>query len=274
MLKLEDVTLAYDREIVLSGIDLEVRAGEILALIGPNGSGKSTLIRAMSNVLPPKEGKISLNGQNISSIKRNELARVMAVVPQNPYLPPAFTSLELVLLGRTPHLGFLRYESDRDFDIVWKAMDITQTRYLAERRVGELSGGERQRLTLACALAQEPKILLLDEPTAHLDINYQMETLEIVRKLCSAQNLAAVMAMHDLNLAAQYSDRLILLSEGRIWAEGSPQEIITPENIKEVYKAEVCIYPHPLNGIPYVLITPKDGSSQGQFTSLFDVRRS
>jgi iron complex transport system ATP-binding protein len=262
MLRLENLTLAYDREIILNGINLTVRAGEILSLIGPNGSGKSTLIRAMSSVLKPKGGKISLDGKDVSTLKRDELARIMAVVPQNPNLPPAFTSFEIVLLGRTPHLGLLRYESGRDFDLVWKAMEITQTQHLAERRVGELSGGERQRLTLARALAQESKILLLDEPTANLDINYQIETLEIIRGLCLGEDLAAVMAMHDLNLAAQYSDRLVLLNEGRIWAEGSPEEVITAENAKEVYKAEVCIYPHPINGIPYVLITSKDSPNQ------------
>ncbi len=259
MLQLKNVTFAYDKHTVLSDINFVAIWGEILGLIGPNGSGKSTLIKLMSDVLKPKFGEITIESKNISAFKKDELARLIAVVPQNPNLPPAFTSFEVVLLGRTPHLGLLRYEGERDLAIVWRAMEMTQTQHLAERRVGELSGGEKQRLILARALAQEPKIFLLDEPTAHLDINHQIEAMEMVRGLCSKQSLVTILAMHDLNLAAQYSDRVVLLSEGRIWAEGSPREVITRENIREVYKTEVDVYPHPINGIPCVLITSKDG---------------
>ena len=149
-------------------------------------------------------------------------------------------------------------------------MEITKTQPCTERRVGELSGGERQRLTIARALAQEPKLILLDEPTAHLDINYQIKTLDFVKELCLEQNLAAVAALHDLNLAAQYCDRLVMLNGGLIYAEGSPKEVITAQHIKEVYGAEVCVYPHPLNDLPATLIIPGDGKNASRQTRPLD----
>lgn len=261
MLKLENITLGYGKRTVLSGINLEVAPGELLGIIGPNGSGKSTLIKGICHLLTPNTGSVFIDGRDAASIGRSELARLIAVVPQPAILPEAFTGFEIVLMGRTPHLGLLRYESRSDFDIAWQAMDITKTQPFAERRVGELSSGERQRLTIARALTQGPRLILLDEPTAHLDINYQIEMLDLVKYLCKKQNLATVAALHDLNLAAQYCDRLIMLNGGRIHAEGSPKEVITTQHIKAVYGAEVCVYPHPFNGLPATLIIPSDGRS-------------
>ncbi|MCL0069407.1 ABC transporter ATP-binding protein [Dehalococcoidia bacterium] len=261
MLKLENVTLGYDRRTVLSDINLEVAPGELLGIIGPNGSGKSTLIKGICHLLTPKNGRVFIDGRDAASMGRSELASLVAVVPQTTTLPEAFTGFEIVLMGRTPHLGLLRYESRSDFDIAWQAMEITKTQPFAERRVGELSSGERQRLTIARALTQEPKLILLDEPTAHLDINYQIETLDLVKGLCLEHDLATVAALHDLNLAAQYCDRLIMLNGGGIHAEGSPKEVITAQHIKAVYGAEVCVYPHPFNALPATLIIPGDGRS-------------
>ncbi|MCX5999488.1 MAG: ABC transporter ATP-binding protein [Chloroflexi bacterium] len=220
ILQLQNVTLAYGDRVVLRDISFETCQGEVLGLVGPNGCGKSTLIKGITRVLPLRAGRIRIEGRDISGMNPGEMARLVAVVPQNPVLPEAFTSLEVVIMGRMPHLGFLRYESRRDVSIAIHAMEITHTLDLADRRVGELSGGERQRLTIARALTQEPKIVLLDEPTAHLDINYQIETLDIVVDLCAKQSLTALMAVHDLNLASQYCRRIIMLSHGRIRAEG------------------------------------------------------
>jgi iron complex transport system ATP-binding protein len=253
-LRLDNVSLGYGKQTVLHNVSLEAKPGEMLGIIGPNGSGKSTLIRGITRLLQPSSGKIFLDGTNIADITRHDLAQLVAVVPQNPTLPELFTALEVVLMGRTPHLGLLRYEGERDLTIVHRAMEATHTLAFAERRVGELSGGERQRLTIARALAQEPKIILMDEPTANLDINYQIETLDLARRLCLEQNLIVVVTLHDLNLASQYCDRLVLLSDGRVYCQGIPRTVINAQTIKEVYGAEVYVYPHPVNKLPATLI--------------------
>lgn len=256
MLKVENVTLAYDKHIVLEGINFVACEGEIVGLIGPNGSGKSTLIRAISGVLPPRSGEMRLKEKSVTKIPQKELAKLLAVVPQNPSLPETLTAFEIVLMGRNPWLGFLRHESRRDMEIAYRAMELTQTHFLAERKVGGLSGGERQRVIIARALTQEPKSLLLDEPIANLDINHQVEILNLIKGLCSQKGLTVVAALHDLNLASQFCDRLILLSSGQIHTEGMPKEVITSQNIKEVYGAEVLIQPHPINGLPTTLCNP------------------
>lgn len=256
-LRLDKVTLGYGDRLVLRDISLEANPGEIVGIIGPNGCGKSTLIKGITRLLAPHSGRIFIDGHDIANTSRGDLARLIAVVPQNPVLPELFTALEIVLMGRTPHLGHFSYEGKRDLAIAYRAMEVTQTIALAERRVGELSGGERQRLTIARALAQEPKIILLDEPTAHLDINYQLETFDLIRKLCLEQKLVVVAALHDLNLAAQYCDRLIMLNQGGICCQGVPGVVIKAKIIKEVYGAEVYVYPHPINGLPAILIAPE-----------------
>lgn len=248
------VTLGYGNRIVLRDIDLEVKPGEMVGIIGPNGCGKSTLIRGITRLITPRSGQIFINGQNIAKMSRGDLARVIAVVPQNPALPELFTAFEVVLMGRTPHLSRFGYEGERDLAITWRAMEATQTIAFAERRVGELSGGEKQRLTIARALAQQPEVILLDEPTAHLDISHQIETLDLFRELCLERGLVAVAASHDLNLAAQYCDRLVMLSQERIYCQGTPRQVINPQNIKQVYGAEVYVYPHPVNNLPATLI--------------------
>lgn len=256
-LRLDRITLGYGKRTVLRDITIEARPGEMLGIIGPNGSGKTTLIRGITRLLQPSSGRIFLDGKDIADMNRQDLARLVAVVPQNPVLPELFTALEVVLMGRTPHLGLLRYESEEDLLIVEKALKATGTIELADRRISELSGGERQRLTVARALAQEPKIILMDEPTANLDINYQVETLMLARQLCREQGLTVVTTLHDLNLAAQYCERLVMLSNGRVFSHGAPWEVINARAIKEVYGAEVFIYPHPVNGAPVTLIMPE-----------------
>jgi len=266
MIELKDVSLGYDHRAILNNINLRTVPGKILGLIGPNGSGKSTLIKGMTRVISIFSGHILIDGQDIKSIKREDLARLIATVPQNPVLPEAFTAFEVVLMGRTPHLGLLRYEGGRDIAIAWQAMEATKTELFAERRVGELSGGERQRLIIARALTQQPRAILLDEPTAHLDINHQVEILNLVKSLCLEQSLTVIAALHDLNLAAQYCDWLVMLNGGEIYAEGTPSNVLTAQNVKEVYGAEVYVYPHPINKLPTTLITAGKGKEERTYT--------
>jgi len=262
MVELRGVSLGYDSKAVLSNISLKVISGKILGIVGPNGSGKSTLIKGMSRLVNLFSGRILVNGRDIRNIRREELACLVATVPQNPTLPETFTAFEVVLMGRTPHLGLLRYEGEKDVAIAWEAMSATKTQFLAERRVGELSGGERQRLIIARALTQQPKVLLLDEPTANLDIRHQVEALDLVKSLCFERDLIVITALHDLNLAAQYCDWLVMLNGGQIYTEGIPQDVLTADNIKKVYGARVCVYPHPVNKLPTTLITAGDAHVQ------------
>jgi len=262
MIKLEvqRLGLAYGRNVVMRDLTFQVMPGEMVGLIGPNGSGKSTIIKALSRVISPSSGQIFLDGKDISQISRGDLARLIGVVPQMPLLPSTFTAFEIVLMGRNPHLGLLQYEGARDLAITWRAMERTATHSLAERIVGELSGGEIQRIVIARVLAQEPKSILLDEPTANLDISHQVEILDLIKNLCLENNLTVLVALHDLNLASQYCDRLILINSGRVHVQGTPEEVINSRNIKEVYGAEGCVYAHPVNGLPAVLL--KAGSSK------------
>lgn len=257
-LRLERVTLGYSSRTVLTDISLGVAPGQIVGIIGPNGCGKSTLIKGITRLIPWRSGEISIDGRSIAKLSRGKLARLMAVVPQNAFLPDLFTAFEVVLMGRTPHLGYFRYESHKDIAIAQKAMEATQTITFAERKIGELSGGEKQRVTIARALAQEPKIILLDEPTAHLDINYQIEILDLVRNLCRERRLITVATFHDLNLAAQYCDTLALLHQGRIYRLGTPKEVIDADIIEEVYGAQVFVCPHPVNQLPATFVVPGD----------------
>jgi ABC-type cobalamin/Fe3+-siderophores transport system ATPase subunit len=253
MLKIESLSVDYGSRSVLHDVSLSVQSGEILALIGPNGAGKSTLIRAVSGVIPARGGQICTNGDTFSALTPIQRARYLAVVPQAISLPPAFTVWETVLMGRTPHLGFLGQTSRADEALARRALERVHADELSERRVGELSGGERQRILLARALCQSTPILLLDEPTAHLDLQYQVSLLDLVRKLVREDNLAVLIALHDLNLAARYADRIALMVAGRITALGSPREVLTPDLISHAYCLPVQVVEHPFAGGPLVL---------------------
>jgi len=262
MVKLETkgMTLAYGAKKVVEDVTLQVMPGEIVGLVGPNGSGKSTIIKALSRVIALHSGRVLINGRDISQIKRRELSLLISVVPQTPILPSAFTAFEIVLMGRHPHLSLLQYEGSKDLDITWQAMEQTSTQCLAERRVGELSGGEIQCVVIARALAQQTQSILLDEPTANLDISRQIEVLDLIKGQCQINRLAVMVAMHDLNLAVHYCDRLLLINNGKIHAEGTPTEVINAENLEEVYGPGNYIDTHPLSGLPVVL--PRVGKSK------------
>jgi iron complex transport system ATP-binding protein len=255
MIELDNISLGYNHQAILHDVSMKAGPGQILGLVGPNGSGKSTLIKGIGRVIDLFSGRILIGGRDIKTIRQDELARIVATVPQSPALPVAFTAFEVVLMGRTPHLGLLRYEGRKDLAIAWQAMEATHTQSLAERRVSELSGGERQRLIIARALTQQPQAMLLDEPTANLDINHQVEILNLVKSLCREQSLTVIVALHDLNLAAQYCEWMVMLNGGKVYVEGRPADILTAPNIKRVYGAEVCVYPHPINKLPTTLIT-------------------
>ncbi len=254
-LEMRHVTLGYGHHPVMEDVTLKASPGEMVGLIGPNGSGKSTIIKALSHLIRPQSGEVLVGGKDIRTIPRRELACLVGVVPQLPLLPSTFTAFEIVLMGRNPHLGLFQAETKHDWDIARQAMRKTGTEKLANRYVNELSGGEIQSLLIARVLVQETKAILLDEPTANLDIGRQGEVLDLIKKLCRENSLSVLAAIHDLNLAAQYCDRLILIHHQRIYSQGKPAEVITDKNIKHVYGAENCVYTHPLNGLPTVLLT-------------------
>jgi iron complex transport system ATP-binding protein len=243
----------YGARMVLRGVDLAVRPGELVGLIGPNGSGKSTLVRAVTGVIPVRAGSVLLDGRPVAALRPRELARFAAVVPQTAEVPAAFTGLELVLLGRTPYLRLLQSEGPRDVAVAVRALALCHAAHLADRPVGETSGGERQRLLLARALAQEPRLLLLDEPTAHLDIAHQAAVFDLVRARCHADGLAVLAVVHDLTLAAQFCDRLVLLADGRVLATGSPAAVLRPETLTAAYGGRVSVIAHPRSGRPVVV---------------------
>ncbi|MFC2014528.1 ABC transporter ATP-binding protein [Chloroflexota bacterium] len=258
-IEVENLKLGYGHTEVVKDLSFQVNPGEMVGLIGPNGSGKSTIIKAMSNVLRPFSGRVLLDDRNIVKIPRVEVARLIGVVPQIPLLPSTFTAFEIVLMGRNPHLRMFQYEGAGDMAITWQAMGKTATQSLAERMVGELSGGEIQRLVVARVLAQQPKSILLDEPTANLDINHQVEILDLIKGLCREENLTVVITLHDLNLASQYCDRLVLINEGLVHAQGTPTDVINEDNMSAVYGAENCVYSHPVNGLPIILVKAGNG---------------
>jgi len=253
MLKIENVAVAYGGRPVLHDVSLSVMGGEVLALVGPNGAGKSTLLRAISGVVPLQGGEVHINGSQLARLTVMERARHVAVVPQARSLPPAFTVHETVLLGRTPHLGWLGRTGPRDMERVRYALQQTQMLPLAERYVGELSGGEQQRVLLARALAQETPVLLLDEPTTHLDLHHRDSLIRLIRDLAESKDLAILMVLHDLNLAGLYADRVALLVTGRLQAVGRASEVLTAERLSDVYHMPVRVIPHPDHGTPLVL---------------------
>ncbi|HZO98034.1 MAG TPA: ABC transporter ATP-binding protein [Gaiellaceae bacterium] len=239
-ISLRDACVSLGGRRVVDRATLVVEAGEWVTLIGPNGAGKSTLLRAIAGLLP-FGGSIELDGAPVRRLKRREVARRLAFVPQSPLLPPDLTVREYVLLGRTPHIGQLGAESARDAAAAARALGRLELDALAARPLRTLSGGERQRAVLARALAQEAPLLLLDEPTTALDVGRQQQALELVAELRAGSALTVLSAMHELTLALQYADRIVLLSEGRIVAAGAPEEVATEELISTHYRADVRV---------------------------------
>jgi iron complex transport system ATP-binding protein len=253
ILKVEKLSVSLGGRSILEGVSLSVRPGEVVALIGPNGAGKTTLIRTASGAVQAESGSISVGGQPLDSLTPRELASWIAVVPQARNLPGNFTVWETVLFGRTPYIGWLGRTNGKDQAAVRQALEKTDSIELSQRKIGELSGGEQQRVLLARAFAQETPVLILDEPTAHLDLRHQSTLLNIVRRMAREHKKAVLIALHDLNLVALYADRTALLVEGRLAAIGKPAEILTPANLMQAYNVPVNITSHPVYGTPLVL---------------------
>ncbi len=253
MLEIHSLSVSYGLHMALEDVSFSVHPGEVVAVIGPNGAGKSTLIRAVSGVQPLRAGQVRFDGRELARLSTVERARCLAVVPQAHSLPAAFTVYEAVLLGRTPYLGWMGRAGQSDHAAVQRALQRTQTLALAERMVGQLSGGEQQRVLLARALAQETPALLLDEPTTYLDLQHQSGLLNLVRSLADEQKMAVLMVLHDLNLAGLYADRLVLLVNGRLQAQGAPEAVLNAADLTRVYQVPVHVIPHPDYGCPLVL---------------------
>ncbi len=253
MLEVQSLSVNYGSRQVLHEVSLNVARGEILALIGPNGAGKTTLLKTVSGVLRPHKGSICLDGRDLARLSTSQRARMMSVVPQARRLPETFTVWETVLLGRTPYLGWLGRPTEQDRQHIRAALERTDTMELAERRIGELSGGEQQRVLLARALAQDTPVLLMDEPTTHLDLHHQIGLLNLVKELAQEKNLATIMALHDLNLASVYADRVALLVNGKLDGIGAPKDVLTEARLSEVYRLPLHVINHPDLGVPLIL---------------------
>lgn len=252
-LKVEGLNVGYDDKKILKDISFNVNAGEIVTIIGPNGSGKSTLIKTISRYLKPKSGSIYLDRVNINQINSKEIARNLAVLPQVKGVSSDISIEELVSYGRYPHIKFGKRMSKEDKDIVTWALEKTGLLEMKDRYVVTLSGGERQRAWIAMSLAQKPKILLLDEPTTFLDICYQLETLELVKELNKTLGITVVMVLHDLNQAARYSDKMLVINNGELWEYGEPCKIVSGELLKNIFKIDADIYEDKINNCPYFI---------------------
>jgi iron complex transport system ATP-binding protein len=249
---LKNIGYQYEDAWALRGIDLTLKAGEIVGILGPNGSGKSTLLKIMDGMLTPHEGEISIRNAPLRSYKRSVFAREVAMVAQENHFRFSFSALEVVLMGRFPHLKRLQFEGPRDFEIASESLRATEALEFAGRSIHDLSEGEKQRVFIARALAQEPKIILLDEPTSFLDLKFKRDIFQLISSLSSEKGLSVVLVSHDVDLAAQYCHRIMFLKHGNLYASGAPSEVITAENVEAVYECPVIVDIHPLSGRPRV----------------------
>lgn len=247
------LSAGYGDRAIISGLDLDILPGQITVIVGPNACGKSTLLRTLSRLLRPQGGQVLLDGKSVHAARPRELARTLGLLPQSPVAPEGITVSDLVSRGRHPHHGMLSRWTVRDDKAVAQALQATQTLDLAERPVDELSGGQRQRVWIAMALAQQTDILLLDEPTTFLDITHQVEVLDLLCDLNASRGTTIVMVLHDLNLAARYADRLIVMAAGRIEAMGTAEEALTEANLRRVFELDSRIITDPTSGRPIML---------------------
>ncbi len=252
-LSAEGLTLAYADRTIVDDLDLVLPAGRITAIVGANGCGKSTLLRALARLLPPKAGRVILDGQALHERPTKEVARILGLLPQSPIAPEGIAVADLVGRGRHPHQRALARWSARDYEVVAEALAATGISDLADRAVDELSGGQRQRVWIAMALAQETDILLLDEPTTFLDVAHQVDVLDLLTDLNRDRGTTTVMVLHDMNMAARYADHLVALRDGRVVAAGDPSAVMTSELIAEVFGLDALVVPDPVSGTPLVL---------------------
>lgn len=238
-------------------ISFSVNKGNFFIIIGPNGSGKTTLMRIISEILKPDEGELDILGRPIHKYSKKSIARIIAFVPQLEVVDFPFTVYEIVLMGRSPHQGMLGLEKKCDLEVIGQAMEFTGVEHLALRRLDQLSGGERQRVFIARAISQEPQIILLDEPTASLDLRHQVRVMDLMERLKKEKGITVIMVSHDVNLAAMYCDQLLLLKEGQVLSLGPPNEVLTFQAIEKAYECTVLVDKNPLGDFPRVTLVPE-----------------
>ncbi len=262
-IEVHGLKLSYDSQPVLDGTEFKIDRGNLVALLGANGAGKSTLLRCISRILEPSAGHILLDGRELKKLGSKEAARLMAVVPQETAADFDFTVEDIVMMGRYPYLGRFQKEEESDREIVRRSMEMTGVAHLAGRSIATLSGGEKQRVVMARAVCQQPEALLLDEPTANLDIGYQSMLLELAARLNREQGVTVIAAIHDINLAVHHFNRFLLLAGGRVLAAGRADEVITSDNIRKSYGVPATIYRHPLHGVLQVSVVRNRDSFSG-----------
>ena len=255
MLHVRDLTVSYGAATIIDGLVLDVPRGGVTTIVGPNGCGKSTLLRAVAGLIPRERGEVVLDGRNTAEMKRREIARTLAVLPQTPVAPDGLTVRDLVGRGRHPHQTWLRQASEKDSAMVDEVMELTQVSEFAERPLERLSGGQRQRAWIAMVLAQDTPLVLLDEPTTYLDLSHSVELLALIRRLADDMGRTVVMVLHDLNLAARFSDQLVVMKGGEVQAAGTPAEVVSEQLLADVFSLPAVVAEDPVTGGP--LIVPR-----------------
>lgn len=253
VIKASKLVFGYKDQEVLKQLDIEIPAGAFTAVVGPNGCGKTTFVKQLIKSLKPQSGELSLFGKPLSSYSYKALGKIVAYVPQATQIGFDFTVEEVVMMGRYPHLKRFQSEQHKDREIVEKAMKATGVWGLKDKFANELSGGEQQRVVVARALAQEPKLLILDEPISHLDLHHQVELMELIRNLSREEGITVVAIIHDLNLAMDYSDYVMMMSDGRVHSFGAPSVTISASSIRNIYNLDVCMIENPVTGNPHVI---------------------
>ncbi|MBS3816588.1 MAG: ABC transporter ATP-binding protein [Candidatus Thermoplasmatota archaeon] len=265
MIRLDEVTTGYkEKKPVLKELNLAMEEDQFIGVVGPNGSGKSTLVKCITRVLDPWEGTVKLDGEDISGLSRKQIAKTAAVVPQDTFISFPYSAKEVVLMGRSPYLGRFENYDEKDQKIAERAMKNTQTYRFRERKINELSGGEMQRVIVARALTQEPDLLLLDEATSHLDIGHKKEIMDTIKEKNEKEDLSVLSVHHNLNLAARYCDKILLLDEGEKHAFGRPEKVLTNSHLRAVYGIEAEVHEHPKDGSLYVSPVDKHVSSESK----------
>lgn len=256
-IKIQNLKWKFGDRLILKDINLTIKKGYFYSIIGPNGSGKTTLLRNIAKSLEPKPKTVFVDNVDITRLSRRDMAKRLSVVPQNTNIEFEFTVMDIVLMGRSPYIGRFLAEGRKDLEIAERAMKSTNTWHLKDKPITQISGGERQRVIVARALAQDTDIMLLDEPVSQLDIHHQIELMETIQGLIKDRKITVISVMHDLNLAAQYSDYIILMNEGKVVCQGMPGDVITEENIRRVYKLDSYIMDNPVTGKPFIMHVKK-----------------
>jgi len=258
ILHVENLSFRYDQNWILENLTFSMAKGDFLGIVGPNGIGKTTLVKLLYRLMSPQQGRIIIDGKNLSAMTRGEISKKIAVVSQETQINFPFSALEVVLMGRSTHLKGLQFEGQRDFDVAQRAMELTDTVHIAHRPFGEISGGEKQRVFIARALAQETEMVLLDEPTANLDIHHQVQFYDLMTALNEEKGIAVITVSHDINLASEFCKNILLLYRGRIFGLGKPYDVITKQNIEAVYHTPVLVDQNPQTGAPRVTLLRKN----------------